>query len=208
MSNEDLVDQVFAPRPFPVLPPGHWSVLYFSGMKKYHAMWRCRCRCGTEADVRQDNLVKGTSTQCRRCAARKVKHGQSVGKKTPEYVCWHALRRRRAGVCPRWQGVRGFQTFFSDMGPKPRPKNRYHLSRKDLSQPFSSENCVWKKYAVRREKYLLEGQAYTVGELAFIADKPRSTILSRIRSGLDPADAVACETEKRRRTPKTGTGEG
>ena len=52
---------------------GQWTVLgisrfEFTGKKHNRVIvWRCRCSCGNEGDVRAADLCSGQSTRCRRC---------------------------------------------------------------------------------------------------------------------------------------------
>lgn len=53
----DLKGQVF----------GFWSVLCLAFKKGTTVYWRCRCSCGTEANVRSYSLRQGKSTKCKSC---------------------------------------------------------------------------------------------------------------------------------------------
>jgi hypothetical protein len=46
---------------------GKWTVLSLSSTDGKNRYWLCRCKCGKEADVRQDNLNARLSTMCRSC---------------------------------------------------------------------------------------------------------------------------------------------
>ena len=41
---------------------GRWTVLEYVGYEK-GVMWRCKCDCGTERNVRSDHLRYGVSEQ-------------------------------------------------------------------------------------------------------------------------------------------------
>ena len=43
---------------------GFWKVMYKSGSEHSGAIWRCRCKCGVEKDVRGADLRNGHSTSC------------------------------------------------------------------------------------------------------------------------------------------------
>jgi hypothetical protein len=44
---------------------GRWTVLAPAGVTANKAsLWRCRCQCGREADVRIDHLTTGSSLSC------------------------------------------------------------------------------------------------------------------------------------------------
>ena len=48
----------------------HWEVLEFSHKKNGSSYYLCRCRCGKKATVRDSNLRKGVSTQCKSCSGK------------------------------------------------------------------------------------------------------------------------------------------
>ena len=58
------------------------------------------------------------------------------------YKAWVALRRRYsnggAEICERWAH---FESFFADMGTRPRGTK---LVRIDNGKPFGPDNCAWK----------------------------------------------------------------
>lgn len=117
--------------------------------------WECRCECGKITTVQSNNLKSGSVKSCG-CYIRdlRITHGHSVGKNlTPVYKTWLGMINRVAGkkertykyyksrgitVCERWQT---FDNFFEDMGDRPFPNAS--LERKDNSQGYSPENCVW-----------------------------------------------------------------
>lgn len=43
---------------------GRWKVLHFVRATRTSSFWRCRCRCGTERDVRSAELRSGASVSC------------------------------------------------------------------------------------------------------------------------------------------------
>lgn len=50
---------------------GQWTVLYETDKRAMtgNKLYRCKCSCGRESDVRGDKLISGTSTSCGKCSA-------------------------------------------------------------------------------------------------------------------------------------------
>lgn len=85
---------------------GSWTVLSRSGTTSYgKVMWLCRCTCGTEKPVMGANLIKGRSTQCRKCAYtnRKRSGPQPKDLTGRTFGSWTALRR--VGATPSGQSL-------------------------------------------------------------------------------------------------------
>lgn len=68
---------------------GHFKVLEYAGTNKHNkAQWLCRCDCGNEVVVTQQNLINGNSTKCKKCSYVNLRHprkdlsGQKFGKLT------------------------------------------------------------------------------------------------------------------------------
>jgi hypothetical protein len=52
---------------------GEWTVLEAAGLQRFkrarpQRLWRCRCTCGAEVEVRGQALRNATSTRCRACS--------------------------------------------------------------------------------------------------------------------------------------------
>lgn len=67
-SKKDLVGKTF----------GKWLVLcyndyvYYEDSKTGYHLWECECECGEIHNVREQLLVRGSSTQCKTCANKKL----------------------------------------------------------------------------------------------------------------------------------------
>lgn len=107
------------------------------------------------------------------------KHGMCG---TPEYKSWDGMRYRcnnpnskdyfkygalGVTVCKRWDS---FINFYADMGPKPSPSHT--IDRKDPYGNYTPENCRWATKTEqsnnqrKSKKYKVNGNLYTIGELA------------------------------------------
>jgi hypothetical protein len=115
---------------------GKWLVL---GPKEKNAsrtpdkivnLWLCRCDCGTEKMVSRGNLVRKYSTQCKKCADKRLC-------KPKVHRTWVDLKRKKL-LCPQWLD---FETFRAAVGE---PPDEEALLRKiDVEQLHGPGNSVW-----------------------------------------------------------------
>lgn len=123
---------------------GRLTVLARSLPNKHgQAIWRCRCSCGTEKDIRASSLKGGIASSCG-CIYRESRpvirrtHGDKpkVTRVAPEYTAWtNMITRctnpkhnrwkhyggRGISVCARWRG--SYEAFLADVGRKPSPSH-------------------------------------------------------------------------------------
>lgn len=120
------------------------------------------CACGENVDILFGNLVSGNTKSCG-CYHQDTagdqcrKHGhRGKHESTKPYRTWCNMytrcynRKRREykdyggrgiEMCLEWQGAKGFQKFFQDMGEA--PSEEYSLDRIDNSLGYSKTNCRW-----------------------------------------------------------------
>lgn len=134
---------------------GRLTAMFCSGnAKDGKRIWRCRCACGNQCEVRVDHLTRGTALSCgclqkERARAANYRHGQiKTGAyrswaqmmtrcRNPNYVEWHLYGGRGVSVCERWSD---FRNFLTDMGERP---PRLTLDRLDPNGNYEPGNCRW-----------------------------------------------------------------
>jgi hypothetical protein len=124
-----------------------------AGSRYGHALWSCRCDCGTVVEVTSPHLRYRQMQSCG-CLRREGSHRTHEGSRSPEYRAWTGMKfrcgnprspdwvhygGRNIRVCGRW--LRSFQNFLDDMGRKPSP--RHSLDRINTNGNYEPKNCRW-----------------------------------------------------------------
>jgi hypothetical protein len=146
---------------------------------------------------------------------------ENMTEKTPEYQAWQNMKVRcywKPGkhyknyggrgitVCSKWR--KSFQAFYQDMGLRP---EGYTLERIDNNDGYHPGNCKW---ATRKENnnnqrsnlmITFSRRTQTASmwcdELKII----RGTLYTRIRNGMDPAEALKKGMEDKIKSRLTGS---
>lgn len=192
MRNRDLTNQVF----------GRWTVLSkVQAPPGVKAKWLCRCSCGKEGAVFQNNLVSSISKSCgclnlELVAARNLKHGFGA---EPLAQVWRDIKKRcynpNHGSYKDYGG-RGikladcwhdYEVFRADVGHS--PGKGYSLDRVNNDGDYAPGNvrwATWEEQATnkRSSRFLThQGLTLTVSQWARGLGVPKSRILYRLRQG-------------------------
>lgn len=162
-------------------------------------MWHCRCRCGTESEVRDAELRRYGSTSCG-CFNREISttHHETG---TRLYEIWHGLKQRCNNpnskdahnygargikVCDEWNN--SFECF-RDWAKSNGYQDNLTLDRIDVNGPYSPDNCRWSTIKEQsrntRSNHMLEfnGQKKTIAEWSEITGIEYFTLANRIYMG-------------------------
>ena len=134
---------------------GKLIVLYKTGKTKdRHAVYRCKCDCGSELDVISTNLKSGNTRSCgcikiEQLRRRSTKHGLHT---VPLYTRWKGMRQRcnnpknnsydvyggrGISVCKEWDSFSAFYEWAMSHGYSP----DLELDRIDTNGNYCPENC-------------------------------------------------------------------
>lgn len=141
---------------------GRWTVLFENAKVNKNRMWQCRCDCGNERSVNQQNLKHGTSRSCGCLQKEWVRENLRTNTMTshPIYHSWSGMKdrcfnkssdnyenygARGITVCPDWEI--DFWNFWQDMASGWRPG--LSLDRVDPNGNYEKSNCRWASQKVQ-----------------------------------------------------------
>jgi hypothetical protein len=179
-----------------------------------HVMWRCRCDCGREIEVRSVRLRGGHTTSCGCLAAK-----QNGLRKHPLYGTWIQMMHRCMNpdhvsyanyggrgvkVCERW---RDLKNFVADMGP--RPSVAHQIDRfPNNDGNYEPGNVRWalpnaQMRNTRANRYVtIRGEKMVLAAAAELFGVPYWTAHKRLRLGWTEEQALG--VVPRRERPSCG----
>jgi|SRR5690606_10027234 len=152
--------------------------------KRFLTKVKCECVCGTIKNINLSNLQAGNTISCG-CIGREnirqssTKHGMSYN---PIYRIWHLINNRcynqnvkayknygGRGIINYWKNdPAGFVKYIlEELGPKPKPHNKYSLDRINNNGNYEPGNLRWatwkqqasnKTYAYQRKIEALQNK--------------------------------------------------
>ena len=198
---------------------GRLTVLRCTGRdSSRHALWLCRCNCGTETIVVSFDIKSGHTKSCgclRSDVSRvlNVTHGHtSMGKISKTWTTWCGMVQRCTDIrykqykdyggrgitiCEQW---RKFENFLKDMGEVP---EGYQIDRIDNDKGYCKSNCRWatKQQQMRntRVNHLItyEGETQCLAAWAEKYEMNAGTLKSRLRLGWSAERAFTTPVKKR-----------
>lgn len=139
-------------------------------------------------------------------SAQKTRHGHSLNGKSPEYMCWQAMKARCQDpnsegykyyggrgikVCERWQT---FENFLADMGH--RPSSVHSIERERVNEGYEPGNCHWgtvEEQANNKRsshRITIDGETLTMAQWARRQGVRTCVIMNRLRRGWPEREAV------------------
>lgn len=186
---------------------GRWLVIGRALNRGKRVYWHCRCACGVERDVLEQNLLNGRSRSCG-CLSRELaavrmkrqatKHG---GARTRPYRIWHKMigrcnakqgrefrnySGRGIHVCEEWKDF----TVFQDWSLKNGYSDDREIDRINNDKGYSPGNCRWatRTQQVRNRrntaKETINGETKSVAEWCEIFGYPYYIGQSRHQRGI------------------------
>jgi hypothetical protein len=193
---------------------GRWTVLergetYTDTKGKRRSQWLCRCECGTEKLVLQDNLVRGLTKSCG--CYEKERARELISKNRPKgtehgmsdtriYKIWDGIKQRcyrtyssvyeyyggrGITVCDEWK--EDFMSFYT-WAMKNGYSDELTIDRKDVNGNYEPSNCRWATMKEQQNNktnnhfLTINNETHTVTEWERIANLPPFTIFKRLRS--------------------------
>lgn len=171
---------------------------------RYGENWKLKCSCGNIIErvagyVRASRIKSCGCWKIEESSQRMSTHKLS---EVPEYQIYHGMKQRCCNpdntvyrnyggrgitVCERW--INSFESFYSDMGP--RPSRKHSIDRIDNNGSYCPENCRWTTVDVqlfnRRTTLFLtyKGVTKPIREWCYQLNMRLETLKSRLRRGWD-----------------------
>lgn len=191
---------------------GRWTVIerapdQVSPCGYRNIMWRCRCDCGTEKNVRGKILTNGSSKSCG-CLQKELvgqrarKHG---GFGTKLYTIWNSMRQRCNNprhhayknyggrgikICSEWDNYESFREWALLSGYNENaPRGECTLDRIDVDKGYNPTNCRWANMREQsnnqRNSIVItnNGQTHPLTVWAEILGTPYQTLWKQYKKG-------------------------
>ena len=146
---------------------GRWTVI----AELEYPCHLAECECGVRKKVYTGNLTGGYSTQCSDCGIHRGHHYHHP----VEYSAWRTARDNH-GLCPRW---RDFESFLSDLGPKPVGMRVLAVDPGKVASPKTARWAM-KYESTNGERYLVNGKMLLVREIIALLGISRQRCYQRI----------------------------
>lgn len=183
--------------------------------KNNHKRWLCRCECGKDTIVLENDLVTGRTKSCgcyyadtRKTAAKT--HGES---RTRLFRIWVSMRNRcekeyyqdykyyggrGITVCDEWNDYEVFASWANENGYA----DDLSIDRIDVNKGYSPDNCRWadaitQANNTRRNRMIsYNGETKSLAMWARQYDLPQKLVRKRLENGWS--------VERTLNTPKRG----
>ena len=182
-----------------------WTIISEPKLVNGKTAFLCRCKCGAERVVLENNLKRGVSKNCGCGRREKVgainrSHGAGAARLAGSRAAsvWLDMHKRCRDkgnknyggrgihICLDWCGEGGFQAFLRDMGEPPIGAS---IERVDNNAGYSYSNCRWaypkdQQNNTRRNVHgWLNGHRMTAAQIADVVGQSRSVIAKQIKKG-------------------------
>lgn len=178
-------------------------------IERYRSLWLCKCDCGNEVAVRNDNLCYNHTKSCGCLQKRKTSesnktHGMT---KTRLYRTWYHMKERCQNendprysnyggrgitVCKDWMDFEPFAEWAYSNGYN----DTLTIERIDVNGNYCPENCTWipsSKQANNKQSshfFTIDGITKTMTEWAKIYGIKPTTVFNRLSDGWDEYSAI------------------
>jgi hypothetical protein len=212
-------------------PIGRWTVIGEAIRIKRYWYSPCRCRCGTERQVRVDHLSSGATQSCgclssEVTTARNFKHGANIREnRTLLYGVFASMiarcensnvesymnyGARGISVCDEWRhDFSQFKKWALETGYR----ENLTIERKDNNGNYSPQNCIWIPFKLQARNKRSNHYVTLFGETKILEDwfkdsrcaVDKSTFYRRIHRGLSEEQALITPSFRPwlRRSPHT-----
>lgn len=154
---------------------GKWTVISYIGSDKRSkdAIWLCRCECGTEKELKINNLVTGGSRQCIECAKKPRLYQHLLPEPMWNLIVKRARRKNQVLDITRQEAeelyrgqfgkckLSGLSITFANSGSDYLKCNQTaSLDRIDSSKGYEKDNLQWVHKIVNLMKNTLSQEEF------------------------------------------------